>query len=224
MRLLQILAAMVGCGWVLVASATAQMPDALVLDGETVELHTNPLERYFDRHPERRPKSSIISSGLWRGYRATFAVMRGRLYVRKVEIMTTVGIGRDDRWKNVVAETVEPGARFASFYSGALIIPRGELVEYVHMGYASTYERYTVLSVKEGVVTARHDLTRVQFEEFRRRQFERFRASPAYAPLLKETMRELSDGPDRQALAEQFLFEFYQEQYLAALPEERARP
>jgi hypothetical protein len=41
---------------------------------------------------------------------------------------------------------------FAHWFSGRLRIPQGKLLEYVHGGYASTYERDVLLTLKNGVV------------------------------------------------------------------------
>jgi hypothetical protein len=41
---------------------------------------------------------------------------------------------------------------FAEWVSGVLRIPRGELLQYVHMGFESVYERELHLRVEAGVV------------------------------------------------------------------------
>lgn len=45
-----------------------------------------------------------------------------------------------------------PDKVFAQWYSGQIRIPQGGLLEYVHMGYGSTYERDLLLEVRCGVV------------------------------------------------------------------------
>ena len=45
-----------------------------------------------------------------------------------------------------------PDKVFAQWYSGQLRIPQGKLLEYIHMGYGSTYERDLLLDVQCGVV------------------------------------------------------------------------
>ena len=45
---------------------------------------------------------------------------------------------------------------FAHWYSGTIRIPQGELLEYVHGGYASTYERDLLLELERGVVKNVH--------------------------------------------------------------------
>ncbi len=48
--------------------ATAQQPDKIIYNGTTYDLHSNPLEAYFEKNPDKKSKSSVISSALWRGY------------------------------------------------------------------------------------------------------------------------------------------------------------
>jgi hypothetical protein len=55
-------------------------------------------------------------------------------------------------------ESVFPGFTdrvFAHWFSGRLRIPQGKRLEYVHMGYASTYERDVLLTLQNGVVVAK---------------------------------------------------------------------
>ena len=41
---------------------------------------------------------------------------------------------------------------FAHWYSGTLRVPQGWQLRYVHMGYASTYERDLMLEIERGVL------------------------------------------------------------------------
>jgi hypothetical protein len=53
-------------------------------------------------------------------------------------------------------ETVFPGFSrrvFAHWFSGKIRLPQGRQLEYVHMGYGSTYERDLLLTIERGVVT-----------------------------------------------------------------------
>jgi hypothetical protein len=44
------------------------------------------------------------------------------------------------------------GPVFPEWFSGAIRIPRGELVNYIHGGFASVYERDEYLEFQEGVL------------------------------------------------------------------------
>ncbi|SDG17896.1 hypothetical protein SAMN04244550_03550 [Rhodobacter capsulatus] len=48
-----------------------------------------------------------------------------------------------------------PEKVFAQWYSGTLRIPQGELLDYVHMGYGSTYDWDLLLEVQSGVVVSK---------------------------------------------------------------------
>lgn len=45
------------------------------------------------------------------------------------------------------------GRVFAEWVTGRLRIPQGKLLEYVHMGFESVYERNLIVDVDHGVVT-----------------------------------------------------------------------
>ena len=83
------LAALLACLLILLPTgvrATAQTPDRLRLDSETVSLNTNPLDAYLRAHPKALPPGAVISSANWRGYVATFAVEDGQLVLERVSM------------------------------------------------------------------------------------------------------------------------------------------
>ena len=206
------------------AAATAQEPDVLLLDGKREALHTNPLAAWLEQHPQALPRSEVMSSANWRGYVATWEVAGDRLLLRKVEVAT---IGPDDAdgdptyvGKDVAPQMFAQSPEIvATWYSGALVIPQGELVNYVHMGYGSDYERYVVLSIKAGRVVDRRELTYVQFRDYRQGRFAAWKKTPQYAAALKE-LRAGENGDEwEQADIDDFFAGFYAEQYLALDPD-----
>ena len=62
-------------------------PDKIIYDGKEHKLHSNPLEVYFEKFPDKKPKSEIRSSALWRGYVATFEFEDKSLYLKDIKIM-----------------------------------------------------------------------------------------------------------------------------------------
>jgi hypothetical protein len=200
------------------AGATAQVADVLVLDGEKVPLHTNPLQPYLDANPESVPKFSPGSTANWRGYVATFAIRNGMLIVDRVEVSRwEKAAGREEsvrRVEDVVTRVF--GGRDdvpATWYTGVLVIPRGRLVNYVHMGYGSTYERYTVIRVQSGHVLQRLDMTAEEFDAYRKARFEAFRKTPEYRAKAA-ALSSRRDGMD-EASIEDFLYHFESEHYLS---------
>jgi hypothetical protein len=59
----------------------------------------------------------------------------------------------------------QPQPVLAKWYSGILIMPRGKLVQYVHMGYESRFERYLIMDIQEGVVVKQETLSDKQFQK-----------------------------------------------------------
>jgi hypothetical protein len=191
-------------------SATAQAPEILRFEGKTYDLETTPLNAYLASHPNVIPESGVSSTGLWRGYIGSWSLRDQKLYIEDVRILTSAAMDADaaesDRYRSVMAEVFGTKAPVqATWYSGRLIVPTGEMVEYVHMGFASTYSSYLVATVVEGTVTEMSRMNLRQFQAFRRKQFELFKKTAEYAEEVAELRKE-----DRSMTAQQvedFLFQ-----------------
>ena len=128
------------------AFATAQMGDKLVLDGKDYFIYTNPLEIYLEKHPGLLPKSTVVSTANWRGYVASWTVKDDRLLLTDVQIQQAKKtVKKDDfetEWVSVMAKMFPDQKEVvADWFRGNIIVPNGKQVHYVHMGYASTYEK-----------------------------------------------------------------------------------
>lgn len=126
---------------------TAQISERLIFEGQQVPLLSNPLKDFFALGGIN-PGFEFSSTALWRGYVGTWEVLNDRIYL--VELRGTLKSGDD-----ATLESVFPGFKdrvFAHWFSGRLRIPQGKRLEYVHMGYASTYERDVLLTLQNGVV------------------------------------------------------------------------
>jgi hypothetical protein len=199
--------------------ATAQAPDSIIIDGKSESLNTNPLRAFLRDNPNLLPESDFESTGNWRGYVATWEVADDSLLLTRIDVDFKDPKASADSHTAItrnVFDKLFPGAErvVATWYSGALIIPRGEIVNYVHMGYGSTYERYTILVVKSGLVTKRLDLSAKEFEAYRASQFNKFKSTPEYKALLNDTMSRDSYYTSKRA--EEFLYQFESESYLSA--------
>jgi len=134
---------------------TAQMPERLTYKGEKLSLAEQPLSAFF-KLARSKPAMAETSSALWRGYIGSWEVTNERLYL----------LGLDGRLEDGSALTLDllfpgfPDRVFAHWYSGDLRIPRGKLLNYIHVGYASVYEQDLILSIECGMVvreTVRHN-------------------------------------------------------------------
>jgi hypothetical protein len=64
-----------------------------------------------------------------------------------------------------------------------LVLPHGKLVNYVHMGYASTYENYILLEIDGGNLKKEKKFNYKDYEAFKSRQFEAFKKTDQYKQL-----------------------------------------
>jgi hypothetical protein len=192
--------------------ATAQRPDWVILDGEEYALSVNPLESYFSRHPKKRPQGDFDATDNWRGYEASFAIAEGRL------VVTDVSVDGENRRRRSVMSKVFPGSKpvVARWFSGHLVIPKGELVKHVHMGYGSEFSSYILVTVSKGLVRERISVDREEFGRFRRRQFEAFKKTAAYRQALTSAARDPNESLSPE-LTEEFLYQFLSAEYLSIL-------
>lgn len=176
------------------AFATAQYPDKIVYNGKEYDLHTNPLEKYFKDHPDKRPKGGVMSTALWRGYVATFEIKDNQLYVKDVQIEyydTTGKKGHDYKWKSVISEVFpDQNSRKIDWLTGLLVIPHGKLVNYVHMGYGSTYQKYILLEIDKGNLKQEKRYDYKAYEKFKERQFAAFKQTEEYKKIKADLKKE----------------------------------
>jgi hypothetical protein len=126
---------------------TAQVPERLFYAGETLPLFGNPLFGYLEQHAKFDLFQSTCTAN-WRGYVGSWAITEERLYLTNL-----VGRLRDGTPADL--QTVFPesmGSVFADWYSGSLRVPQGKLLDYVHLGYASRYERDLLIEIHAGCV------------------------------------------------------------------------
>ncbi|MEA2165097.1 MAG: hypothetical protein QOK37_3224 [Thermoanaerobaculia bacterium] len=199
---------------------TSQAPDILEYGGKTYSVHTNPLSGYLETHPNLLPKPEVVSSGLWRGYIATWSLGKDHLFLKDVRVPTAAymdsGVSEEKQFKSVMKNLFgETGPRVATWFTGHLIVPTGTLVKYVHMGYGSTYSSYLVATVVSGAVREARNLNQNEFETFRRSQFESFKATPAYARAKAEVKRD--DKAMADSMVDDFLFGYYSEEFLSRI-------
>ena len=197
--------------------ATAQEPDLLVIDGKTVALETNPLSSLIKSGTIKLPEPDEQWSSNWRGYVAKWELREDRLILKELTVLLLPPGAKPeaDAAPTNVLQTVFDGKDEvpANWYTGTLVLPRGDIINYVHMGYGSTYERYTVLRINSGQLVSHEDLSADQFMTLRKQRFAEYQRTPEYAARLKEARSDFSAQE-----AENFLFEYSVEEYMAVDP------
>lgn len=203
-----------GMAWSAVAGATAQIPDDIVVEGQHFALTTLPLSGYLQQRNDFLPADVSISSANWRGYVASWEISEDALYLVDVTVETFDQQTRKSQ-RASVRPKLFPGATrvLAQWYSGVLLIPDGKLVDYVHMGFGSTYDHYRIFRIESGRVTESLSLSQAEFERYRDRKFAAFQQTDEYAKALQDLRKDASElSPQAQ---ESFLKSFYAETYLA---------
>ena len=128
---------------------TAQIAERLNYQGEDVAMCTNPLSDYFAMGGVR-PCLVSNCTALWRGYVGSWEIVNDRLYL--IGLNGTLEGGAEASLATIFPDF--PDRVFAHWYSGTIRIPQGKQLEYVHMGYGSTFERDLLLDIERGVVVA----------------------------------------------------------------------
>ena len=129
---------------------------------------TEPLSDYFKLVGEK-PDFELQHTACRRGYEGTWEICDRRLYLIDLSGITKTG------------ETVSLGSLFpdfakrvfANWYTGTVRLPQGKMLEYIHGGYASIYERDLFIEFDKGAVTRTYERVNVVAPKKRRGLFGR---------------------------------------------------
>jgi len=131
--------------------ATAQYGDRLVIDKDTFWINSNPLESYFDIKGNRTINDEEIQGGctaLWRGYVATWLLQNDSLFLIRIQ---TDYCG-DNPIDLDIKKEFGSNKVFAEWVNHTIVQTKGELIQYVHMGYMSIYEQEIFYRLENGVL------------------------------------------------------------------------
>lgn len=170
--------------------ATGQIPDYLIQGKDTLALHSNPLEAYFKDKPLKDEIINETSTALWRGYIAYFQIIDNKLVVQDIYKQDYfVDSNGKNQGKLTSIYDIVFGQRKnfeCDFYNGVLISPSGEILNYVHMGYSSTYENYHLFEIKDGNLVKQEKLSAEEFTKLKWQHFEHFKKTNEYKTMLDE--------------------------------------
>jgi hypothetical protein len=131
--------------------ATAQYGDLLIIKKDTFEIFSNPLEGYFDKKGNRTINGEEIQgscTALWRGYVATWQLKNDSLFLVRIQ---TDYCG-DHPVDLDVKKEFGTNKVFANWVNHTIIQTKGELIQYVHMGYMSIYEQEVYYNFEQGKI------------------------------------------------------------------------
>lgn len=137
--------------------ATAQIGERLVWNGEVVELFSEPLslnDSLYKGVSERL--SGLGSTALWRGYVGSWTIENDSLFLDSIcqrsRSSSKMSFEKVDIRDLTSGYKMENSRIFASWVTDTLRVVSGECVNYVHMGWESTYEKEWNVVVERGVV------------------------------------------------------------------------
>ena len=136
--------------------STGQVPDYLIVDNDTIAIFANPLEQYFEKAGNREiiGLEGCGSTACWRGYKAIWELKNDSLFLTTI---TSCHSGdwctdiKDADLELMFGDDYKNNSVFASWFTGDIMAPKGELVQYVHMGYGSIYEKELYLTFDNGI-------------------------------------------------------------------------
>ena len=195
--------------------STAQAPDILIIDGETIDLQSNPLEVYFKSNPDKKSDEWALSTGLWRGYVAEFKIENSYLIVSDIKVQLKKE--EDHRkWFSVIDQVMPKEERVVSWYDGLLIAPQGKIVNFIRMGYASEFEKYTIFLLEGGKVIKRRSFSLEEYKVYKKKQFQMYKMTEEYTVKKNEYLEYAKESSEEFDVDEfMFLFDdFSQKMYV----------
>jgi hypothetical protein len=175
-------------------NATPRAADTFLYEGLDYQLYrigdmhsVYPMEAYFSKFPDKRPKAQGLShSGLRRGYLATFEIVKDYLILSDIEILISGGLDPETNYPQVSRKSVLEGlslkgeALKIDWYTGILELVRGELLEEIKWLEPLKYKNYTLLEIKNGKLIDKRNFSFKEYEQFKDEQFLAFKKTEKY--------------------------------------------
>lgn len=144
---------------------TAQAHERLIFKGDEISMAAEPLNQYLQNRNDI--KFTSPSTACWRGYYGQWEIKDNKLFL--IELKAYV-----EEYREVGLNYLFPGQKevFANWFNGEIRIPQGEMLEYVHMGYASMYESDLFLVFENGILVNQYEVDNEEEYQNRLKQRE----------------------------------------------------
>lgn len=122
---------------------TAQRHEKLIFNGKKTSMAFCP--PIPENHPNivENHEHTTRSTDCWRGYIGTWEIKDDKFFLTKLEGGLKI---------------MDKSPILATWFTGVLRIPEGDILLYVHMGFGSVYEREIHIKVDNGIVTKRKEI------------------------------------------------------------------
>lgn len=172
---------------------TAQIGESLRYNGKNYLMATQPFDIYLKNH---RIKTAPTCSANWRGYYGQWKIEKGKLFL----VAISANIPTKERkfllagWNDCSTANLNyffPGKKkvLAEWFSGKIRIPTGKMLEYIHMGYASIFEKELILEFKNGIMISEKEIDN-------RAEFSREGGPKDNITRAVERLKKFSEGDD----------------------------
>ena len=195
------------------AHATAQKGNIIYIDNEEWGLFDEPIgadSTLFYQMIVALPEKRGRSTANWYGYTSFWSIRDSMLLLDSIcteEIDETThkfiysSIPRKDTEK-VFKAYIKDSTITATWFTGEIRIVNGKCIHYVHMGFASTFEEESILTFKQGHLTARKDYHNrvtgeLNFDDYA----NYFGRKEALNKVLRETLGEYCDQGKPETLS-----------------------
>lgn len=137
------------------SAATAQFPDYLIYQEDTLMLFSNPLESFFEKRNSREIPNfgGCHTTASWRGYIAWWELRNDSLFLLKITGCSFKEETDEQADLHLLFPDRKPKKTiFADWLDGPVFNPYGERLHYEHSGYASIYQFERVFTFREGIL------------------------------------------------------------------------
>ncbi len=140
--------------------ATKQLSDLIIVNGDTLTLHTDPLQPYLlDKKLEMNDFTKDFSrrSDCWKGYRVIWRVENNKLFLESIQSCDFEDDKKSADLEKIFHDKVNDGRVFADWYSDELWVPSGKKL-YTDAMYGTIRERDVIFSVEAGKIVNKKEL------------------------------------------------------------------
>ena len=134
--------------------ATAQIPDRLIYNGDTVSIFSNPLEQFPNIDSLRANlfnyNKEHWNTACWRQYQAQWTILDNQLYLTAIYSCNYYEDKVQADLKQLFPDKYENGKVKADWVTANILSPQGKQLYYVHSGYESLYEKEVIFEIVSG--------------------------------------------------------------------------
>lgn len=149
--------------------ATTQIPNKINYKNKGYALLSEPLEEFFIKNPEKRPKA--IGKDILRGYVATFEITDDQLYLTEVVIRDTTNKDpKIEKWKSVFKDIFPNQERVKLEPNRVLILTHGNAVMF--RGPFAWQKQLIFLEMKNGLLIKEQNMEYSKYKAFNDKLFK----------------------------------------------------